>query len=176
MPSWNTSWAQELGEVALRRNIFLGESLSPLLFVVAMIPISILLNREKMGYRLGGEGGQGGEGRGGGKKINHLLFMDDLKVYGANWGEVESLCQIVQKFSADIGMVFGLDKCAMLEMQAGVKVASRAIQLQDDKAIEKVEAEGYKYLCVLEGAGIMVKEMKDTITNEYCMRCMHGTW
>jgi hypothetical protein len=159
-----------LGEVDIRRGIFQGDSLSPLLFVVAMIPISILLNREKMGYRLGGEGGHGGEGGEGGKKINHLLFMDDLKVYGANWGEVESLCKIVQKFSADIGMVFGLDKCAMLEMQAGVKVASRAIELPDGKAIEEVDAEGYKYLGVLEGAGIMEKEMKDIVGKEYARR------
>ena len=173
MPNWKTvltAGGQELGEVDIRRGIFQGDSLSPLLFVVAMIPISILLNREKMGYRLGGEGGHGGEGGEGGKKINHLLFMDDLKVYGANWGEVESLCKIVQKFSADIGMVFGLDKCAMLEMQAGVKVASRAIELPDGKAIEEVDAEGYKYLGVLEGAGIMEKEMKDIVRKEYVRR------
>ena len=96
--------------------------------------------------------------------------MDDLKLYGADWGEVESLCKIVQKFSADIGMVFGLDKCAMLEMQAGVKVASRAIELPDGKAIEEVDNDGYKYLGVLEGAGIMSKEMKDIVRKEYLRR------
>ena len=67
-------------------------------------------------------------------------------------------------------MVFGLDKCAMLEMQAGVKVASRAIELPDGKAIEEVDAEGYKYLGVLEGAGIMEREMKDIVGKEYARR------
>ena len=67
-------------------------------------------------------------------------------------------------------MVFGLDKCAMLEMQAGVKVASRAIELPDGKAIEEVDADGYRYLGVLEGAGILTKEMKDIVRNEYVRR------
>ena len=170
MPNWKTvltAGGQELGEVDIRRGIFQGDSLSPLLFVVAMIPISILLNREKMGYRLGGEVGQGGEG---GKRINHLLFMDDLKLYGRNWEEVEKLCHVVQEFSTDIGMVFGLDKCAMLEMKAGVKVRSRSIELPDGKAIEEVDEDGYKYLGVLEGAGIMSKEMKNIVRKEYLRR------
>ena len=170
MPNWKTvltAGGQELGEVDIRRGIFQGDSLSPLLFVVAMIPISILLNREKMGYRLGGEVGQGGEG---GKRINHLLFMDDLKLYGRNWEEVEKLCHVVQEFSTDIGMVFGLDKCAMLEMKSGVKVRTRSIELPDGKAIEEVDDDGYKYLGVLEGAGIMSKEMKDIVRKEYLRR------
>ena len=108
-----------MGEVAIKRGIFQGDSLSPLLFVVAMIPMSILLKREKMGYRLGGRTGEGSET---GCKINHLLFMDDLKIYGANWEEAMTLTKSVQKFSADIGMEFGLDKCAVLELRGGVKV------------------------------------------------------
>jgi len=77
MANWRTvltSSGEELGEVGIRRGIFQGDTLSPLLFVVAMIPLSYLLNKETMGYKFGKEG----------KKINHLLFMDDLKLYGGN--------------------------------------------------------------------------------------------
>ena len=111
MPNWKT-------EVDIRRGIFQDDSLSPLLFVIAVIPISILLNREKMGYRLGGEGGQGGEGREGGEKINHSLFPDNLMVYGVNWGKLQ-VCKIEQKLLSFMWMVFGLYKCVMLEIQSG---------------------------------------------------------
>ena len=49
--------------------------------------------------------------------INHLLFMDDLKLYGSNKNQLDSLIQTVRIFSEDIHMKFGLDKCAILEMK-----------------------------------------------------------
>ena len=88
MANWKTvltSSGEELGEVGIRRGIFQGDTLSPLLFVVAMIPLSLLLNKKTMGYKFGKEG----------KKINHLLFMDDLKLYGGNREEVEGLVGVV---------------------------------------------------------------------------------
>ena len=95
MANWKTvltSSGEELGEVGIRRGIYQGDTLSPLLFVVAMIPLSYLLNKETMGYKFGKEG----------KKINHLLFMDDLKLYGGNREEVEGLVGVVKKFSDDM--------------------------------------------------------------------------
>ena len=49
MGDWKTvltSNGAELGEVDIRRGIFQGDSLSPLLFVLVMIPLSVLLKRE----------------------------------------------------------------------------------------------------------------------------------
>ena len=46
------------------------------------------------------------------KKINNILFMDDLKLYAKNEKGLESLVQIVRIFIDDIGMAFGIDKCA----------------------------------------------------------------
>jgi len=56
--------------------------------------------------------------------INHLLFMDDLKLYGANRDQLDSLIQVVRIFSQDIKMSFGLEKCAVLEMRRGRQVDS----------------------------------------------------
>ena len=109
MANWKTvltANGKTLGEVDIRRGIFQGDTLSPLLFVVAMIPLTLLLRKEKMGYRFG-------EAK---RKINHLLFMDDLKLFGGNLQEVERLCDVVHKFSRDNGMEFGMKKCAALEM------------------------------------------------------------
>ena len=104
MADWKivlTADGQILGDVDISRGIFQGDTLSPLLFVVAMIPLTLLLRKEKMGYRFGELG----------QKINHLLFMDDLKLFGGNMEEVEKLCEVVHKFSTDIGMEFGMSKC-----------------------------------------------------------------
>ena len=39
-----------------------------------------------------------------GKKVNHQLFMDDQKIYRGSFEEVEELCDVVHKFSKDIGV------------------------------------------------------------------------
>ena len=51
------------------------------------------------------------------KPVNHLLFMDDLKLYGASKDQLDSLVQVVRISSKDIRMSFRLDKCAVLEMR-----------------------------------------------------------
>ena len=73
MESWRvefTSGNERLGEVNIRRGIFQGDTLSPLLFILAMIPLSTLLDSLDHGHRMGKNRG----------KINHLLFVDDLKL------------------------------------------------------------------------------------------------
>lgn len=71
MKKWKTeftSCGQQLGVVNINRGIFQGDSLSPLLSVLCMAPLSFALRRSIAGYEWGGRE----------FKINHLLFMDDL--------------------------------------------------------------------------------------------------
>ena len=131
-----------------------------MLFVVAMIPLTLLLRKESMGYAFGEDK----------RKINHLLFMDDLKLYGSSEAEVKDLCGVVQKFSDDIGMKFGLSKCAALVLKAGVQEKCEGIELPDGEVMHEVEDGGYKYLGVLQGADIMTKEMKEKVRKEYLRR------
>ena len=84
------------------------------------------------------------------KPVNHLLFMDDLELYGASKDQLDSLVQVVRIFSPDIRMLFGLDKCEVLEMTRGRQVDSSRIDLPDDQHIREVEEEGYKYLGILQ--------------------------
>ena len=51
------------------------------------------------------------------QKVNHLLIMDDLKLYESNEKSLESLIQTVHVFSTDIGMEIGVEKCAALTMK-----------------------------------------------------------
>ena len=47
MLCWGNS---ELGEVEIKRGIFQGNSLSPLVFVLALIPLSLVLRKVKAAY------------------------------------------------------------------------------------------------------------------------------
>ena len=96
--------------------------------------------------------------------------MDDLKLHGRDKDEIKKLCAVVHKFSKDISMEFGMDKCAVLEIKSGVQVSCNGIVLPDDKTMQEVEPEGYKYLGVLEGADIKMKDMKDKVRKEYLRR------
>ena len=62
-----------------------------------------------------------------GDTINHLLFMNDLKLYSKSEKALDSLIQTVRIFSEDIGMQFGIDKCAMLVVKRGKTVESDGI-------------------------------------------------
>ena len=95
--NWKTelsSCGETLGLVDIRRGIFQGDSLSPLIFAVCMVPLTKILQNVKAGCTL--EDG----------KINHLFFMDDLKVYGKIKAETESLVSTLQLISQDIGIEF----------------------------------------------------------------------
>ena len=96
MSKWKvqlTSCGEVLGTVNIRRGIFQGDSLSPLLFLICMIPLTEVLRKVKMGYTLNSI------------KINHLLFMDDLNLFAKNQNENDSLASTVNLISQDISPV-----------------------------------------------------------------------
>ena len=53
------------------------------------------------------------------EKINHLMYMDDIKLFAKNEKELKTPIHAVRIYSQDIGMEFGIDKCAMLVMKSG---------------------------------------------------------
>jgi hypothetical protein len=53
--------------IKINRGIFQGDSLSPLLFCIALVPLTHELNRSKCGYQVYGTE----------RKIHHLLYTDD---------------------------------------------------------------------------------------------------
>ena len=86
--------------ISIKSGIFQGDSLSPILFYISFIPLSLELNSSGYGYKIGTE------------RITHLSYMDDLKLDAKDDSELERLLRIVERYSGDIGMEFGLSKCA----------------------------------------------------------------
>ena len=155
-----TAGSTPLGTVSIRRGIFQGDSLSPLEFVISMIPLSILLRKEHAGYEL----------EKGGEKINHRLYMDDIKLYAKSEREMSDLVYTTSNFSKDIQMEFGLEKCAVLKLKRGKKVSSNGITLPNNSRFEDLGEGGYKYLGILESDKILHHQMKDKTRSEYLRR------
>ena len=42
------------------------------------------------------------------------MYMDNIKLFMKNEKELESLTQIIRIYCQDIGIEFGIDKCAIL--------------------------------------------------------------
>ena len=90
-----------------------------MLLVIVLIPLSIILNKTDHGCVTSQN-----------QKLNHLLFMDDLKLYAKSEKELNSLIQTVRMFSDDVGMVFGLEKCAVLVLKRGKMVRTEGLNYQ----------------------------------------------
>ena len=163
MQQWRlslTANGEDLGEVNVKRGIFQGDSLSPLIFVLSMVPLSLILKKVNACYKWGKKE----------YKLNHLLFMDDLKLYAKSEEQTNTLVRTVYVFSTDIGMEFGIKKCGILTMKRGKIVKSEGINLPDGEVMKQVGQEGYIYLGIIELDKIKETEMKQKITKEYTRR------
>ena len=83
----------------IHSHIFQGYALSPLLFVIAMMPLNHMLRKCTAGCKLSKSQ----------EKINHLMYMDDIKLFSKNEKELENLIHAVRIYSQDIGMEFGIE-------------------------------------------------------------------
>ena len=150
-----------LGGVEIRRGLFQGDSLSPLLFVLCVVPLTLVLREVKAGYKMKEMNG----------KINHLLYIDDLKLYGKNNDQIDSLVRTVNLVSKDIGMEFGIKKCGILSLKRGKVTEHEGIILPSGDKMKSIEDEGgYKYLGILEMDVFLEKEMKEKVMKEYKRR------
>ena len=124
--------------INIKRGIFQGDSLSPSLFCVSLIALSLELLSLGYGYKIIPE------------RITHLFYMDDLKLYAKDDNELEGLLRIVKGFSDDIGTQFGLSKCAEATFKRGKLEKSDHVWLDEETMIKDLEQEKvYKYLALM---------------------------
>ena len=89
--------------------------------------------------------------------------MDDLKVYGKDKAEIESLVSTVQLISQDIGMEFGIKKCGVVVLKRGKLWKSEGIRIKliNRQTTKEVDDKGYKYLSIPEMDKFKEREMKE---------------
>ena len=80
MQTWRvelTTGGSRLAEIKIQRGVFQDE-LSPLLFIIAMIPLNHMLRKCTAGYKFTRSQ----------EEINHIMYMDDIKLFAKNEKEV----------------------------------------------------------------------------------------
>ena len=164
MNTWRvelTAGGRSIAETKIQRGIFQGDALSPLLFIIATMPLNHILRKCTAGYKLSRSQ----------EKINHLMYMDDIKLFAKNEKELETLIHAVRIYSQDIGMEFGTEKCAMHVMKSGKRHMTDEMEQPNHDRIRTLEEnETYKYLGILEADTIKQVQMKDMIRKEYLRR------
>ena len=148
MQQWRmplTENGEDLGEINVKRGIFQGD-----MFVLSMVPLSLILKKVNACYKWVKKD----------YKLNHLFFMDDLKLYAKSEEQTNTL-RAVYVFSTNIGMEFGIKKCGILTIKRGKIVKSEGIKLPDGEMMKQVGQEGYTYLGIIE-----LDEIKETNERE----------
>jgi hypothetical protein len=152
--NWKTSLkynGRNIGKVDLEKGILQGDSLSPTLFVLCIEPLSRLLNTEFPKLELPNENG--------GFIINHLIFIDDIKLVAKTKETIKSMTEKTKWFLNKVGFKINMEKSATNEETC----TAYATKLEFN--------EGYKYLGVLENSkSVIMKETKENITREIYRR------
>ena len=97
-----------MANIHIKCGIFQGDCLSPLLFCIALNPLSELIKDTSYGYKLKCN-----------LLVQHLLYMDDLKLYAKNEKEIDLLLRTVLIFCEDVSMRINVVKSAVLIMSMG---------------------------------------------------------
>ena len=92
-----------LGSVKIKMGIMQGDSLSLPFFVQCMVRLSLILRKVNFHYEFGDKK----------TRLNHLLFMGDLKLFAKSNYQIDLLMNTTYTFSEDIAMEFGMKKCWM---------------------------------------------------------------
>ena len=107
MKNWRvelTAGGKRLAETKIQRGIFQGDALSPLLFLIVMMPLNHILRKCTAGYKLSRSQ----------EKVKYLMYMEDIILFTKKEKELETLIHTIRIYSQDIGMEFCIEKCALL--------------------------------------------------------------
>ena len=115
--------------INIKRGIFQGDSLSSLLFCISLIPLSLELNHSGYANKIGTE------------RITHLLYIYDLKLCAKDYNELEGPLRTVKRFSDDIGIEFGLSKCAKANFKRGKLEKFDHVRLDEETMIKDLKQE-----------------------------------
>ena len=128
------------------RGIFQGDSLSPLLFCISYIVVSIIVKNLRNGYIPGSPGKRDAS-----KMRSHIILMDDFKGFSSNEESFKELLTTSIDILQEVGLEMGIDKCAVMKVERGKIADMEGINVSLDTVIEEVKKEdGYAYLGILE--------------------------
>ena len=95
------------------------------------------------------------------------MYIDDIKLFAKNEKELETIIHAFRIYSQDVGMEFGIEKCAQLVMKSCKHLTDGTELPNQDKIRTLGENETYKYLDIFEAVTIKQVKMKEKIKKEY---------
>ena len=148
--------------ISYLKGILQGDTLSLILFVLSVNPLSHLLQWHE-GYKAGKIIRI--------KNISHLFFVDDLKLYAISIEKMKQMLETVTQFSNEVGMNFGEAKCAYQSIERGRRKPENESLYVNGLNIQEIkEGDNYKYLGIDESVRIDGPLNKDRIRKEYKSR------
>ena len=168
----------ETSEIEYYKGILQGDMLSLILFVLSVNPSSFILHK-KDSYKIGKEK-TSTQNRDEAYEmeeleistnLSHLLFINHLKFYTVALEIMKALLEIVTRFSHDVGMKFGEDKCAYQCIKRGERSGiGETLTINNVNIAEIEEGDHYKYLGIDESVGYNGLLNKQRIIKEYKRR------
>ena len=163
MKCWKTKMALHhkngtinTNHIAVQQGTFQGDSIFPLIFCMALFPITNILNRTKIVVKISSKNQN---------QINHLLYMDNVKLYANGRNNMSRLQSLLQTFSNDINMTFSIKKYAIIHINKGM------IEKTNENLLPNLDPDtGYPYLGLLESYNFHQKIIKNEIKNKYYNR------
>lgn len=168
MSKWNTTIHINTGTtiiqteaMGIKRGIFQGDSLSALWFCLCLNPLSNVLNNTNYGFQIKHQKSTT-------HTINHLLYMDDIKIYAATKTQMKGLLKIVEDVTSDVKLEFGLTKCKMLVVERGKWSDEILTETLNGQTLDNLrDGETYKYLGLQQNTRIEHTKVKELLKNQY---------
>ena len=103
---------QRIGSIPLKKGVIQIDSMAPLLFILAMQPLTRLLHKEFESFRMGDSSDS--------MELNYLLYMDDLKQFARGDSTLTKLLQVTESFFVKIGFNLNASKSARTYCYGGI--------------------------------------------------------
>jgi hypothetical protein len=157
---WNNGEMVRSPVINFKRGFFQGDSFSPVGFCVTEIPLAMMLQRMP-GYGMG-------ECHQRDVKVNRFYFIDDLKLVQGSEADLKRANGMVKTISNDMGMKFGVSKCAEIVYHRGKMVKGEGLQVKEGaiKSLDPEQNEFYTFLGIEEGDGQEDKRVKERVVEK----------
>ena len=158
----------------IRSGVLQGDSFSPLLFCLAMVPISHALNNTSVKYTTAS-----GKPTKTQLSLSHQFYMDDLKMYANSEEGLTELLRILKEISTAINMKLNPKKCALahfIPRRLRKETDCESDPSKEDEEIPLLAGGSqYKYLGIDQEFGIKEEVSWDRVASK-CIGKFRQLW
>ena len=153
---------ERIGPIQLKQGILQGDSFCVRLFTLCQNPIAWWL-RSIEGYTYSHNKQE---------KLTHLLYVDDLKTYHKSAQKALLITNTAKSMFEDIGLFWGLDKCATINIVRGkLQTNQENVSISDTEKLKILDTDDhYKFLGKYENSVQLEQQVCNEATSEYLKR------